>query len=328
MSQSKHDKKVTRVLQKVGLVSATKLTNSLQGSIWRAASKDGGDKFSVTKVTSQYLHEKSMSVVDNQAYAVNEDILLEQSILKFLTQNTNCPKSIVRFERFFKTNTDYYLVMEDGGTSLFDFIMKAHKLIAEKKIEASHWKEVSRIIINQMIDAIAFCHSKHVCHFDISLENFLICDIPIVVQRRGNSEKIEFNTKNIQVKLCDFGLAQMFTSANCMSKKFCGKQNYKSPEVLAQKKQFDAKANDIWCLGVSIFMIMTGLAPWHIANQSDEAFDFIFKQKKLPDLLTFWGVQEYMDDDMIDLIELVFAYEEYRVSLSEIKQHPFVTSSP
>eukprot|EP01083_Nonionella_stella_P089302 249146_1 len=323
MPQSKHDKQVSRVLRKVGLVSATKLTNTIQGSIWRASSSDARDKTSVTKVTSRYLHDKSISVVNNTTYAVNEDILLEQSILKFLTQNQNCPKSIVQFEYFFKTNSDYYLVMEDGGVPLFDFIMKAHKLIAQNKITFAHWKKVSEIIIRQMIEAIAFIHSKNVCHFDISLENFVINDVAVDIIRRADAETIEFNMNEIQIKLCDFGLAQMFTSANCMSSKFCGKHAYKSPEVLGQKRGFDAKANDIWCLFVSIFMVVTGLAPWRVAHESDDAFCMIFKQKRLGDLLKFWDVREYMDDDMIDLIELVFAYEEYRVALTEIKEHPF-----
>eukprot|EP00488_Nonionellina_sp_1-RS-2012_P000591 TRINITY_DN11581_c0_g1_i1.p1 TRINITY_DN11581_c0_g1~~TRINITY_DN11581_c0_g1_i1.p1 ORF type:complete len:111 (-),score=26.33 TRINITY_DN11581_c0_g1_i1:48-380(-) len=109
-----------------------------------------------------------------------------------------------------------------------------------------------------------------------------------------------------------------------MSSKFCGKQNYKLPEVMNQKKSFDAKKNDIWCLGVCIFMIMTGLAPWNVADDTDDAFVFVMKKRKLTDLLSFWNVKEYVDEDMVDLIELVFAYEEYRVSLEEIKQHPFI----
>eukprot|EP01083_Nonionella_stella_P224135 798113_1 len=141
MSQSKHDKKIIRVFKKVGFVTPTKMIDSLQGSIWRATSKNEPIQHSVIKITDQYLHENQLSIINHQQYRVAEDILVEQSILKFLTQNEQCPKSIVKFQRFFKTNTDYYLVMEDGGpSSLFDFVMKAHKLILANKIEISHWQ--------------------------------------------------------------------------------------------------------------------------------------------------------------------------------------------
>eukprot|EP01084_Bolivina_argentea_P174161 301670_1 len=324
MSHSKFDNEVAHVLRNVGLVSSTKLTDSIQGSIWRSRSGDGPSPTPfVTKVTRRHLHENSISVMNDTVYTVEEDILLEQSILKFLTQNTDCPQSIVRFQSFFKTKSDYYLVMEDGGGSLFDFIEQAHKLIAAKTITTAHWKQVTKVIINQMIEAIAFIHSKNVCHFDISLENFVINDIVIAIMHEGESETIEFDTGNIQIKLCDFGLAKMFTSSNCMSSKFCGKTPYKSPEVQC-KKRFDAKANDIWCLGVCIFMILTGLHPWDVAHETDPAFAMIFQKKQLVDLLNVWDIRECMDDDAIDLIELVFVSEEQRVGLGEIEDHPFV----
>eukprot|EP01084_Bolivina_argentea_P299873 516945_1 len=162
MSRSKFDNEVAHVLRNVGLVSSTKLTDSIQGSIWRSQSTDGPATATpfVTKVTHRFWHENSISVTDGAVYTVKEDILLEQSILKLLTQNTDCPQSIVRFQSFFKTKSDYYLVMEDGGGSLFDFIKQAHKLIAAKTITSAHWKQVTKVIINQMIEAIAFIHSK------------------------------------------------------------------------------------------------------------------------------------------------------------------------
>ena len=56
------------------------------------------------------------------------------------------------------------------------------------------------------------------------------------------------------------GLAKYFQqNEDCLSNKYCGKRNYKSPEIVSKKKKFDAKMNDIWCLGVTLFMISTGI---------------------------------------------------------------------
>ena len=62
--------------------------------------------------------------------------------------------------------------MEDAGLSLFDFIQNAHELIANGKVDLSHWKAVIRLIFKQMLEAIEYIHHKNVCHFDISLGAF------------------------------------------------------------------------------------------------------------------------------------------------------------
>ena len=103
--------------------------------------------------------------------------------------------------------TDYYLVMEDGGGSLFDFVMNAHRFIQLGILDTSHWIQVVKVIFKQMIECIQFIHDQNVCHFDISLENFVINDVMIHLHEDLNSGKeiIKLALDDIQVKLCDFG---------------------------------------------------------------------------------------------------------------------------
>ena len=54
------------------------------------------------------------------------------------------------------------------------------------------------------------------------------------------------------------GLAQIFTSDKCLSNKYCGKEPYKSPEIINKQKTFDAKANDVWCLTICLFIMCVG----------------------------------------------------------------------
>eukprot|EP01083_Nonionella_stella_P218367 783108_1 len=129
MSQSKHDRKIIRILKKIGLTNATKISQTLQGSIWRATHSAENESM-VIKVTDKAMHQQHFSVIDGTKFHVQEDILLEQSILKYISQFEDCPDSIVQFKRFFKSCTDYYLVMQDGGhSSLFDFVFVAHIFI-------------------------------------------------------------------------------------------------------------------------------------------------------------------------------------------------------
>eukprot|EP01084_Bolivina_argentea_P050215 92334_1 len=314
-----NSKKVYRRLVKMCFINPTKVTDTLQGSIWRATKSQTNQSAryiydpsscTVIKVTNRYLHQLQVGIIGTSTYRVNEDILLEQSILKYLTQQTKCPHSIVKFHRFFKTNQNYYLVMEDGGSCLFDFVRNAHKLIRNKRIGPSEWRKVTHIMFSQIVECMEFIHSKNVVHFDISLENFLVNDIKIevVTNLKSKKSRLRFVTKEIQVKLCDFGLAELFTKDECLSSKHAGKKQYKSPEVVSNKKQFHAKKNDIWCFGVAIFMIATGCPPWEIASRNDKTFSYVMHHS-IGDLLKYWKIIDDVDPHLVDLLNRIFKYE-------------------
>ena len=118
------------------------------------------------------------------------------------------------------SNMNYYLVMEDGGQSLFDFVERAHKCIQAKKLEISQWLKMCKIIFKQMVQCLEYIHTKNVAHFDISLENYLINDVKINVIEDG---KFEFSFDDrVQCKLCDFGLASYFPNDDFTTSKYCG----------------------------------------------------------------------------------------------------------
>eukprot|EP00483_Globobulimina_turgida_P000787 UN00788 len=172
-----------------------------------------------------------------------------------------------------------------------------------------------------MVECIHFMHARNVVHFDISLENFLINDIKIEVIQNIKTQKckLKFVSNDIQIKLCDFGLAELFTKEECQSNKNTGKKQYKSPELLSQK-QFDAKANDIWCFGVCIFMIATGCPPWDVADKTDKTFNYVMKYS-IEDLLTYWKIIDDVDDDLIHLLDSIFQCQQDRISIYDIKNH-------
>ena len=95
------------------------------------------------------------------------------------------------------------MMMEDGGMSLFNFVSKAHRIINTRAINIEEWHKVCKIIFKQMIESIEYIHSRLVCHFDISIENFVITDVQ--VQRSENPQdhtvNIKFMTDEIQIKL-------------------------------------------------------------------------------------------------------------------------------
>eukprot|EP00484_Ammonia_sp_Unknown_P012172 CAMPEP_0197077676 /NCGR_PEP_ID=MMETSP1384-20130603/212737_1 /TAXON_ID=29189 /ORGANISM="Ammonia sp." /LENGTH=379 /DNA_ID=CAMNT_0042516541 /DNA_START=79 /DNA_END=1218 /DNA_ORIENTATION=+ len=363
-----HDKQVLEQLTKIGIIKATKIAQTLQGNIWRASvtantqsdhdtdHKDEVHAHStqsiIVKVTDRHLSNKGVSKVGNKMVRVHENIENEAKILKHVTDHADCPKSIVKFHQFLNTDSDSLLFMEDGGSSLFDFVVKAHTLIRSGKIAVSEWIQMVKVIFKQMVECTEYLHSKKVCHLDISMENFLINNVMVdaVQINRGKNEDIKFVTDKVQVKLCDFGLAELFADDECLCAKWCGKVNYKSPEVVEKKQTFHAKQNDIWCLGVTLFMMMTGCPPWSVASASDDRyvnmtngflkymleswgvlpfvddallnlFESNMTNGFLKYMLESWGLLPFVDDALLNLFESIFKREADRIGLDEIKSH-------
>jgi len=314
------------VLDKIGLIAPTKIATTLQGSVWRGRCHSSPNAKTnvlqpiVVKVSDKHLAEHSLAQVGGTTLVVQEDVVKEAALLSLLTQDNECPASIVRFRRLLHTNKNYYLVMEDGGLPLFEFVIKCHELIKNKVLRVSHWKSVVRVIFAQMLQCVQYIHAKKVCHFDISLENFCINDVEIsLLEQADGSEVINFALDDIHVKLCDFGLAEKF-ACSMLANKYVGKTGYKSPEVTKRKKDFDAKANDVWCLGVTLFMMLTGAAPWLVADVSDELFVCTMKGKMKP-VLTAWKIFDHVGDTAVNLLSRIFVDEELRIGLDCISKH-------
>eukprot|EP01083_Nonionella_stella_P170020 577762_1 len=302
------------------LVNPVKLADTLQGSIWRATTSPSCTV--VLKLTNREHHMNSTATCNNTLYHnIKENIVLEQSILKYVTQDTDCPQSIAKFVAFFQTDDLFVLIQEDGGYPLFNFVTTAHHLIRTGQIDIDHWKKVVKVIFIQMIDCLGFIHSKGVTHHDISLENFVLNDVNVQVNEEDGTMK--FIVDEIRIKLCDFGLAEYHNTSQCLSVKHCGKKQYYSPEVMNLKERFNAKRNDIWGIGVCLFVLLFGCPPWRAARVNDDAYNCIMNGHILK-LLEAWNLSTYVDTYIIDLFHSIFKGEEQRMNLFEMKQHRYV----
>jgi len=225
---------------------------------------------------------------------------------------------MVHFVRCFQSNNDYYLAMEDGGHSLFEFTQSAHQCIEAGQLSIAEWHKMVKVIFKQMVECVEYIHSKNVCHFDISIENFLLNEVEIEYENEG--KQIKFcHDKIIQTKLCDFGLSKYFHNADFMSSKYCGKRQYRSPEVVERKKPFDAAKNDIFSLGVCLFMMISGGNPWNAASKNDQCFMEIVNGNLSP-LLTAWKKEKYVNEDLMELFDGFFQFEADRIDIDGIKK--------
>eukprot|EP01084_Bolivina_argentea_P128059 226411_1 len=101
--------KIRDVFIKLGYESGTKITETLQGAVWRVSKTP---QTAVIKITNKRLHKHSTAIINGKTYSVKENIIKEQSILKYLSAQNNCPSSMVKFKQFAESNTNYYRLFD------------------------------------------------------------------------------------------------------------------------------------------------------------------------------------------------------------------------
>mmetsp|Transcript_160063 Transcript_160063/g.292181 ORF Transcript_160063/g.292181 Transcript_160063/m.292181 type:complete len:614 (-) Transcript_160063:102-1943(-) len=113
-----------------------------------------------------------------------------------------------------------------------------------------------RAIMAQAMAAINYMHGEGFVHRDIKLDNFLLhhkpCDWP--------------TTRN-HVSLIDFGLSAKYSPGETKLKTKCGTPWYMAPEIIFEDT-YNEKC-DVWSLGVLMYMLLSGQAPFVGINDDD-----------------------------------------------------------
>nr|CAD7569132.1 unnamed protein product [Timema californicum] len=171
---------------------------------------------------------------------------LDEVSRSHLFQEVRCMKlvqhpNVVRLYEVIDTQTKLYLILELGdGGDLYDYIMRHDAGLGEDK---------AREYFRQIVRAISYCHRLHVVHRDLKPENV------VFFERLG------------MVKLTDFGFSNRFNPGQKLETS-CGSLAYSAPEILLGDS-YDAPAVDVWSLGVILYMLVCGQAPFQEANDSE-----------------------------------------------------------
>lgn len=114
--------------------------------------------------------------------------------------------------------------------------------------------------LRQLVDALAYIHSKKIAHLDIKPQNVLLF----------------FERGLLKAKLGDFG-SSVWVNDGSYLKGNVGTVGFQAPE-LCQGKKFDGEKADLFALGVTFFEMVTGVPPFSKAEPSDVWYKLFVKE--------------------------------------------------
>lgn len=160
----------------------------------------------------------------------------EVNILRVLGQH---PSLIQLVDVDEASPTQMRLVLElcEGG-ELYDRIQK-------KMFYPEH---EAKVLSRNLLEAVAFIHSKGIMHRDLKPENILLAS----------------KLSNTDIKISDLGLARIskdYPNRLPRSRSICGSDFYLAPEIIKQEEY--GREIDIWSTGVVVFVVLSGSLPFY-----------------------------------------------------------------
>ena len=245
--------------------------------------------------------------------------------------------NIMKIYESFMDKDNFYIIS--------DFCDQGHLLGKLEKLGKMN-EIVVKFIMDQILSAVAYLHSRNILHGDIKLENVLLYTASNNRGRRFTSINIDINhiielqkeinraksvTKrsrnyvndmlNYEIKLIDFGCSKYFVNKKKKHQKLSGiigTSLYCSPEVVDDL--YDEKCDE-WSCGVLMYILLCGEPPFQ-GNSEEEIFKKIKKCQYSFKPKEFDEVSKNCKDLIRKLLE---PKKRRRIKASDALRHPFFT---
>ncbi|CAG8526133.1 10758_t:CDS:10 [Cetraspora pellucida] len=157
-----------------------------------------------------------------------------------------------------------------------------------------------RYFMRQLLDACEYMHRHFVIHRDLKLANL-------------------FLSKDMKIKIGDFGLAAQLEREGDRKKTICGTPNYIAPEVLFDQVKGHSFEADVWSLGVIMYTLLFGRPPFQTEGKVDQIY------KKIKELkYDFPGNINDVSKEAKALINLMLTLDpEKRPTIQQVRDHDF-----
>ena len=243
----------------------------------------GKVKLAVNKLTNE---EYAIKVINKKIMKIKmKNVIFKENeiITKFNHIN------VIYVYEIIETAEYYYIVMEYCKRGeLFNYIVQHQRLSEEEACNFFY----------QIINGVEHIHSKGIAHRDLKPENILLTEDKIV-------------------KIIDFGLSHEFNGEELLKTK-CGSASYASPELISEPF-YDGFKNDVWCCGIILYAMLCGYLPFEKDRKERNNYS-LFKNI----LQCNFEIPDFISDLSKDLICRLLNVKSFeRISISEIKNHPF-----
>lgn len=153
----------------------------------------------------------------------------------------------------------------------------------------------------QILSAVGYCHSFNICHRDLKPENILL-------------------TKNLDIKIADFGMAALHQSPDHKLKTSCGSPHYAAPELIRGVTYRGDKV-DIWSMGVILYATLAGRLPFDVEGSGKDWLSPLLNKIRK-------GAYEMAPEFSPDAANLIWRILQVnprdRINLSQIWKHPLI----
>ncbi|CAG8459041.1 1806_t:CDS:10 [Scutellospora calospora] len=198
---------------------------------------------------------------------------------------------IVKFYECFEDLSFVYMIMELCENKTLAYMNKRRQRLTEAEV---------RYFMRQLLDACEYMHRHFVIHRDLKLANL-------------------FLSKDMKIKIGDFGLAAQLEREGDRKKTICGTPNYIAPEVLFDQVKGHSFEADVWSLGVIMYTLLFGRPPFQTEGKVDQIY------KKIRELkYDFPGNINDVSKEAKALINLMLTLEpEKRPTIQQIRDNDF-----
>jgi len=212
--------------------------------------------------------------------------------IKFLSKIFH--ENVVRLEHVEEDNQNVYIFTEYCELGdLYSFMQK----------NGVFDEETAKKLFIQMVDAVEFCHRKlKICHHDIKLENCVL-------------------DADFTVKLIDFGFAIEMDDPSAgkkLIKIYDGSPAYSPLEILMRRPHDETV--DIFSLGTALYYMVCGTFPF--CDPDKTTFDELCKNVQANNL----EFPKFISTSCQDLISKMVAPKHERLSIEEIRNHPWLSA--
>uniref|UniRef100_A0A8C5DTR7 calcium/calmodulin-dependent protein kinase n=1 Tax=Gouania willdenowi TaxID=441366 RepID=A0A8C5DTR7_GOUWI len=161
-------------------------------------------------------------------------------------------------------------------------------------------EDQARFYFQDLLRGIEYLHYHGIIHRDIKPSNLLVGE-------------------DGHIKIADFGVSNQFEGADALLTSTVGTPAFLAPETLSEtRKNFSGKALDVWAMGVTLYCFAFGVCPF----MDERILSLHQKIKTQPVVLPDTDISDDLKDLLLKMLD---KNPESRISIPQIKVHPWVT---